>query len=284
MGRSHGIAAFVAAGLMAVAGVAAAQTSLPTPSANPTMTPPEAPPPATTPEVTPPPEAAPPVEVTPNEAVPNELAPTPLPPPPPAPPQTYLTPFNAEQPTAYGVHNGRFIPSTGFGASISAGGGGGDYTSGTIKANTGTTGVWNIRAVIGTRTYLGFEGAYTGGASSINGLGLAANNTLVRNGLEALARIQYPVALHLWMIEPYIFGGIGWDYYSFRSNPTFTTASFFANDNTLVVPAGAGFSFGYMGFIGDVRAAYRPTFEENLFGQNVGLTNWNAQASIGYEF
>jgi hypothetical protein len=124
-----------------------------------------------------------------------------------------------------------------------------------------------------------------GGASSVTGLGLASNNTLVRNGGEGLLRLQYPMQMKLAMIEPYVFGGVGWDFYAFRTNPsTFANASLRANDNTLVVPAGAGISFGYMGFIGDVRAAYRPTFEEDLFGQGVGLTNWNAQASIGYEF
>jgi len=217
--------------------------------------------------------------------VPPEGQVTPPPPEEVPPPVAPVAPMGAEH-EAYGVHEGIFRPKTGFGVSISAGGGGGDYTNSTTKAATGTTGVWNVRAVFGTRTFVGFEAAYVGGASSVNGLGgLANNNTLVRNGGEGLLRLQYPIAMKMAMIEPYIFGGLGWDFYAFRTNPTtFANATLRANDNTLVVPAGVGLSFGYMGFIGDVRGVYRPTYNDNLFGTGTALTNWNVNGSIGYEF
>src|SRR3982750_614226 len=88
---------------------------------------------------------------------------------------------------------GGYNPKTGFGVGLMAGGGGGNYIDDAVRANTGAYGSWNIRAILGTRTFVGFEGAYVGAAGSINGFGLDGNNTLVRNGAEGLFRVQVPI-------------------------------------------------------------------------------------------
>jgi hypothetical protein len=210
----------------------------------------------------------------------------PAPPPEQAAPEGVVpvTPMGPEVPQTYGMETGTYRPQTGFGVQISAGGGGGDYTNSVTRANTGTTGVWNVRAVVGTRTLVGFEGDYVGGASSVTGLGLATNNNLIRNGLSGLLRLQYPIVRQSMLMEPFIFGGVGWDHYAFRHNPTVISASVQANDNTLTVPAGGGFAFGYKGFISDARFTYVPTFNDTLFGTGSALTNWNVSGTIGYEF
>jgi len=57
-------------------------------------------------------------------------------------------------------------------------------------------------------------------------------------------------------------------------------------DNTLSVPAGAGFSFGSQALIVDVRGTYRPTYFQQLFILQPGtaLTNWSVDMTVGYEF
>jgi hypothetical protein len=114
------------------------------------------------------------------------------------------------------------------------------------------------------------------------GIGASQGNTLVRNGFQGLIRGQLPVPMGVAFLEPYVFGGMGWDHYSFTNNLP-VNASVTANDNVLTVPAGGGVSVGYRGFIFDARFTYRPTFFDSLFG-DASLTNWNANGSLGYEF
>ena len=152
------------------------------------------------------------------------------------------------------------------------------------RANTGTAGGWDLRLVFGTRLWVGGEIAYVGAAQSINNLGLASSSTLVRNGIEGVLRINAPLHAGATLLEPYIFGGVGWNLYDV--NASTVTADLNVSDNTLTVPAGLGFSVGYQGFMADIRGTYRPTYFQQLFinQSDTALTNWAADLTIGYEF
>jgi hypothetical protein len=213
---------------------------------------------------------------------PPEAQPAPMttPPPPGAPPPAPLPPgaLGAENPYGW------YMPQSRFGMAIMLGGGVSDYGNNVVSSNTGVSGAWDLRLVFGTRLWFGGEVAYVGAASSINNLGLASSSTLVRNGIEGLLRINAPLHAGATLLEPYIFGGVGWNLYDV--NASTVTADLNVSDNTLSVPAGLGFSVGYQGFMADIRGTYRPTYFQNLFINQPGtaLTNWSADLTIGYEF
>jgi hypothetical protein len=279
---------------MLAAGTAAAQgTQLPepggmspppaqTPSPSPTtqQVPITAPPPA---EETPPPPPAPTPPPSEMPPPPAEAQPVPMTAPPPPPPPGTPAPL---PPGALGAENpyGYYMPQSRFGMAIMLGGGVSDYGNSIVSANTGVSGAWDLRLVFGTRLWFGGEVAYVGAASSINNLGLATSSTLVRNGIEGLLRINAPLHAGQTLLEPYIFGGVGWNLYDV--NASTVTADLNVSDNTLSVPTGLGFSVGYQGFMADIRGTYRPTFFQNLFinQPDTALTNWSADLTIGYEF
>jgi hypothetical protein len=175
-------------------------------------------------------------------------------------------------------------PRTGYGVAVTAGGGAGNYVGQFARDNTGVPGNWTLRASYGTRTYVGIEAAYLGAAGAISGLGLSGDSLLVRNGLETTLRLNAPLMVHRTLLEPYLFGGFGWDHYTVTNTPA--TSSVDATQDTLTTPFGAGFDVTYIGFVGDVRFAYRPTFEETLTPVHADndLTNWTVTGQVGYEF
>jgi hypothetical protein len=185
------------------------------------------------------------------------------------------------------VQNPPWMPRSGFGIGVTAGGGVGNYTQSDIRATTGVQGIWDVRASFGTRTYVGVEAAYVGAAGSVSGLGLTTGNTLVRNGLEGTLRLNAPLYAGGTLLEPYVFGGVGWDHYALSHTPV-VTADIASSDDTLTVPFGLGFNAVYKGFIADARFAFRPTFFDNMVTaaavQNNDLTNWTLGFQLGYEF
>jgi hypothetical protein len=179
-----------------------------------------------------------------------------------------------------------WAPASGYGLAIMAGGGATDFTNAVTRGETSTGGSWTVRFAVATRSLIGFEASYVGGANAISGLG-AGNATLVRNGVEGVLRINAPLHARNVLLEPYLFGGAGWNGYRVTSVNSAATASVTTGTNsTLSVPLGFGFSVGYQGFVADLRYTIRPTYEQSIFrGQaSTALTNWDAGAMLGYEF
>jgi hypothetical protein len=177
-------------------------------------------------------------------------------------------------------------PDSQIGLAILAGGGVTNFTQGAARDETGVGGSWDVRVLIATRTWFGFEGSYIGGANPITALGSSANSKLVRNGLEGALRVQAPLRYRTTLLEPYVLGGLGWNTYRI-TYVNLNRASASANgDNTVAVPLGAGFMVGHQGFLADLRYTIRPTYEQTILGGQGrgGLTNWDAGAMIGFEF
>jgi hypothetical protein len=221
------------------------------------------------------PEPTPP-EATPPVAEPAPVAPAPMVVPPyPDRGSDVLLP----QPYA------RWRPRSGMGLALMVGGGVTDFTGGTTRNETSTGGAWTARMAIATRSIIGFDASYVGGANTLTGLG-GGNTTLVRNGLEGAVRINAPLYSFDTLFEPYAIVGVGWNAYRL-ANVTSNTASVSAStDNTVSIPMGLGFALGYRGFMADVRYTYRPTYDQSIFVNQTSsaLTNWDLGGMVGYEF
>jgi hypothetical protein len=169
---------------------------------------------------------------------------------------------------------------TSLGEYFLVGGGVTDFSKRDTRDAFDTGGTWDARVGIGSRFYLGAEAAYTGSYRSFKG----SDASLVTNGAEAVLRLQAPYTRGPWLVEPFAFGGIGWDHLSIRKAPAGVNDS----ANIGVVPFGAGVTVGYGHFLVDARFTYRSTFHDDVaFAPGAArpdLSHWTAGASVGLEF
>jgi hypothetical protein len=280
----------IVATVAATAIVATANARQALAQASDTATPPQAPP-----------QTPPPIPPTPSETqmgnVPEPTAP-PEPTPPVAEPAPEAAPAPVSPPPAFGPPYPdrrsdvllpqpytRWTPRSGMGLAMMVGGGVTDFTGGTTRNETSTGGAWTARLAVATRSIVGFDASYVGGANTLSGLG-AGNATLVRNGLEGAVRINAPLYSFDTLFEPYALVGVGWNAYrlaNINSNAASISAT---TDNTVTIPMALGFALGYRGFMADIRYTYRPTYDQStFFNQSSGaLTNWDLGGMVGYEF
>ena len=219
------------------------------------------------------PEPSPPVDTTPPPAPSEPVVVAPV---------TVVTPPPAPAPAPYW---GR-----GFGFALMAGGNYQDFTNSTMKSTTNGAGGWNARMIGGINSIIGFEAAYVGSASQLQGLGITANQPyLVANGVEGNARLNIPVRVGPHLIEPYGFAGLGYAHYTisdYNANAARLSSST-SSDDVMTFPVGGGFAYGYKAFIVDARAGWTGTYYQNLLvGGNSSntLDNWNVGGQIGFRF
>jgi hypothetical protein len=171
-----------------------------------------------------------------------------------------------------------------YGMSASVGGGIVGFTDGDTTDFADVGGRWEARLAIGTRTPIGFEAAYTGGAQAIDALGLDTSAVLVGSGLEGLARLN--LATRAW--QPYVLAGAGWRRYDL-TNADFNTSSVNDQDNVLEIPLGAGVAYRYKGLVVDLRAVFRAAIDSDLVktpegANNADLHTWETSVRAGFEF
>lgn len=178
-----------------------------------------------------------------------------------------------------------------FGFAFMAGGGYQDFSNSNMRDRTNGGGAWDVRFIGGTRSIIGFEGAYVGSARGIQALGITANNpNLISNGLEGNLRLNVPIIRGDSLVEPYIVGGIGWSQFHIANYNTNTQvlSDFNAqNDNVMTVPLGVGFAYGYKALMLDVRGTYTATYYDNLLqGTNSSgtLNTWGVGGQVGFAF
>jgi hypothetical protein len=213
---------------------------------------------------------------------PGPIAPAPEGTPPPPEPEGRTTMIPESMLVPHG-----WQPKSRVGLSLSAGAGVADFSAPGIRESTGVAGSWEVRAAVGTRNWWAIEGMYNGSAQSITGLGLTSTGTLIRNGIETTGRLNLPLYAKETLLEPYVFGGVGWNVYSVTGTNT-AASDVTSTDNVFAMPFGLGFAVGHHGLMLDGRFTYRPIFGQNLTSTNVNgafdLNNWNVGVELGYEF
>ncbi|MDP2340426.1 MAG: hypothetical protein Q8O67_05685 [Deltaproteobacteria bacterium] len=171
------------------------------------------------------------------------------------------------------------------------GGGVSNFTESSPESATQVGGYWDARVGIGTRSILGAEVAYVGSARDISALGLASDAVLISNGLEGVARLNVPITPTNTdvLIEPYTFGGVGWNRFDVASASP-NTSSIEDVDNVMTVPLGIGLAVGFSGLTLDARATYRHTLGSDLVASSSSsfsdssLNSLGLGAALGFEF
>jgi len=232
-----------------------------------------------------------PVTNDPSKPVNQDIAPMPAPP---APQTTIVVtpapaPAPAPAPTYVYEPGSRTSGMERVGFSLSAGGGVTDFTDQSMRDTTGVGGSWAVRATIGTKTPLGFEGSYIGSAQSINALGIDSNTMLVGNGLQGALRLNAVVGAP---ITPFLFGGVAWNHYDL-ANTSQNTSAISDTDNLLEIPVGLGIGGSWRGFGYDLRGEMRFATNEDLVpelsagrdtGSHADMHRWGVNATLGYGF
>ena len=207
---------------------------------------------------------------------------------PPCPQPTYQQPYQPTyQPPPYQAHRrAKKRPSySPWQTSISIGGGVSDFISSRVRRLADVGGMWDARLTIGTRSWVAFEMAYVGTISSVGSNGNSNQPYLISHGFDSDLRINFLP----WRVQPYIFGGIGYNYMNVgnRSDDRQASAAFGFKDNQMVVPTGAGLS-AYIGRYGliDARFTYRAIFFNDIFlaAPNARLDQWTVSARLGVAF
>jgi hypothetical protein len=180
---------------------------------------------------------------------------------------------------AQGDRAGREGLFTPYGEYVLVGGGVTDFTESALKDSLDLGAAWDVRLGFGSRTYVGGEVGYVG---SFRG-GKQGASDVMTNGAEAVVRVQYPYTTQGWLIEPFAFGGIGWNRLSVLDAPAGVTDK----DDVGVIPFGGGLTFGRGRLLLDARFTYRSAFAEDLPGPSgsaLSLDQWAVNAAVGWEF
>lgn len=200
-------------------------------------------------------------------------------PPPPAPAPVY---YEREE-------HGGMASMKHVGLSLSFGGGVSDFTNREMRDTTGTAGTWAVRATLGTKTPIGFEGSYIGSAQSINALGIDRDAMLVSNGVQGALRLNAVIGSP---ITPFVFGGVAWSHYDLTNTAT-NTSAISGSDNLLEVPVGLGIGGSWRGIGYDIRGEMRFATNEDLVpelsagrdtGTHADMHRWGANATLGWGF
>ena len=195
-----------------------------------------------------------------------------------------LRPAEGAAPDHGAMHDTEHMWVGRLGSGFLVGGGYEDFTSNAMRSQTGGGGNWNARAIVGTRQFVGVEGAYVGSAHSVDALGVSSSAVLVSNGLEGDVRVNLPIAMRrAQLLEPFGFVGLGWQHYQV-TNTTVNTSDLAGNDDVMTVPLGGGIAYAIGRFMADARFTYRPTYYSDMLRNGGSLSNWGVGGQVGVAF
>ena len=185
---------------------------------------------------------------------------------------------------SYGWTDPRLMSGIGIGFQI--GGGVSGFVDSDIRdrTNSDVGGNWAARATLGTHTPIGLDIQYTGSSTdlrSLSGINDVNSPNLFTTTVEGALR--WNVLPH-YMVDPYVFGGAGWERLTINDEPTL--ADITASEDIATFPVGAGVAWRDLsGLVLDARGTYRFTTDSTLLtGNNVNFASWEASANLGYEF
>jgi hypothetical protein len=171
---------------------------------------------------------------------------------------------------------------------LEVGGGFSNFTQNGADDVSSTGGDWTVRGIFGIDQAIGIEGGYLGAAYPVTGL-TGDDGTVFSNGIEALARVGYPIRRDRYFILPYLGAGLGVSLYNL-SGVSSEESGIRENDWVWTIPLTAGIGGGYDRLSLDLRFVYRPSFGDSLFDAAVptststGLSTVAFTALVGYRF
>jgi opacity protein-like surface antigen len=203
-----------------------------------------------------------------------------LPPCPAAPPPEAAPAPEAAAPPHEHHHSVIFAPQE---ITLSTGAGPTNYFgTGLDASRTDTGALWDARATFGAHSIIALEAGYVGSVNNVDSSN-GVQGQIFSNGLDGDLRLQLPTK-----VQPYIFGGVGYNHMGVNREGSPEIASQFAriNDDQVTIPAGGGVA-GYMGkhMTVDLRGTYRLIPDNDITIMNThALHQWYAQARVGYTF
>ena len=172
------------------------------------------------------------------------------------------------------------------GYSVQAGGGVTGFIKQDARDYLGTGGQWEVRGIMGTRSFLGAELAYVGSVREVAASGLADSALLTSNGIEMTGRYNLPLYVGELRVEPFLFSGMGYSRLAVV-NSSWNHSNVKSGTNALVLPAGGGLGLAYGGFALDLRLTYRKVIDDDTIkspGQErTDLQSWSGALTLGYE-
>ena len=210
-------------------------------------------------------------------------------PPAPAPTVVVVPPPAPAQEPQYESEHGAKADMRRVGFSLSLGGGFADFTKREMRDTTGVSGTWAVRATLGTKTPLGFEGSYIGSAQSIDALGINKDSMLVSNGLQGALRLNAAIGAP---VTPFLFGGVAWSRFRLM-NTGRNTSAISDKDDLVEIPVGLGVGGSYRGFGYDLRGEFRYATNADMVpelsagratGGYADMHRWGINATLGYGF
>jgi hypothetical protein len=201
-------------------------------------------------------------------------------------PLTLDRPAAAAPPPAAPPASLREVPFRHEGVAVSVGGGLTGYTDGATRGYLGTGGYWEVRGLLGARSFVGNEIAYVGSSRGLDGPGVDRGATMVANGLEGGMRLNLPLQLGEQVrFTPFLFGGPGFTH--LRVTGTYAVGpGMSTSDTALVLTSGAGFSFTYRQLILGARFTYRQLRGADLIeidDDAAHMQSWSTGLTLGYE-
>lgn len=193
----------------------------------------------------------------------------------------YYQAEDEEEPEAYAP---RYEPT---GSGFEIGGGVSEFKAGPMREMTGSGGTWDARLIFGMRTPISLEIGYVGAAYPLMVSRNLQSGYLVSNGMEMNLRLNIPMIDEDVMVEPYILGGVGWNWFS-TAQTDLRIRNILTADNTFYVPLGTGMVFSFDGLLLDARFTYRfansKDLELNTLGRSGVTSSWAFTGHIGCEF
>jgi hypothetical protein len=173
---------------------------------------------------------------------------------------------------------------------VSAGGGVSAFSDAVARQTTELGGAWDLRLTARPRRFLAGEIAYVGTANAVSTrmTEFTPNGVIVGGGIESDLRLQLP-----WVVEPYVFGGVGWDHFALVYSGLRSSTSLHGGENVAVFPVGGGVqAFLSRRVAVDARFAYRVTSGDRIEVENngaatvvaQGLDHWTLAARFGFLF
>jgi hypothetical protein len=184
---------------------------------------------------------------------------------------------------------------TGIGVTVFLGGGIGGFTDSTMRDVTSNIqGLWDARVTIGSHIPIGLTISYVGTAQSLNSFDIGTSGHLIGTAVEGALQVNI---LPHYIVNPYIFGGLGWQRYDVTgATVTLADTGMNSSDNLLTVPMGGGFQIRQNRFVFDTRGVFRAATNNNLvlerpFVVGVSTSNsfasmhtWEVSSALGFEF